>query len=57
MNMHGIYNFISDSMLNLCLQCTLRYSLDSTIADSICSFLVQRNNLKQQLADKPLETG
>ena len=27
---YGIYNFISDSMLYLYLQCTLRYGLDST---------------------------
>ena len=40
--LYGIHNFISDSMLYLCLQCTLSYSLDITIVDSKCSFLVQR---------------
>ena len=34
MFLYGIYNFISDSMLYLYLQCTLRYGLDSTI---VCS--------------------
>ena len=32
--LYGIYNFISDSMFYLYLQCTLHYSLDSTIAGS-----------------------
>ena len=31
----------------------LIYNLDNIMADSICSFLVQRNNLKQQLALLP----
>ena len=53
--LYVMYNFISDSILYFYLQCTLRYSLDSTIVGSkttliMCSFLVQRNYLKQQLA-------
>ena len=55
--LYGIYNFISDSMLYLYLQCTLCYGLDSTIVCSkitliMCSFLVQRNeriNLKHSI--------
>ena len=46
--LYGIYNFISDSMLYLYLQCTLRYSLDSTIVDNKCSFLVQRRSINLQ---------
>ena len=32
--LYGIYNFISESIFYFYLQCTLRYSLDSTIAGS-----------------------
>ena len=50
--LYGIYNFISDSKFYLYLQCTLHYSLDSTIAGSkialiMCSvdYVMQTMNL------------
>ena len=50
--LYGIYNFISDSMFYFYLQCTSRYSLDSTMAGSkvtliICSvdYVMQTINL------------
>ena len=50
--LYGIYNFISDSIFYFYLQCTLHYSLDSTIAGSkvtliMCSvdYVMQTINL------------